>query len=147
MSDKRFNGVEQRDPLQGLATAREQAIRKRAARAAVKAGFVAVLIEIVTPAEIFFHPHAALFLSKIKGATEFDCCLCERQLTAAEVGAFAFARRSSIWDEDAWLLALCERCFKRRNLINRVHLAVRGMLKDHPDRYSIVEVRLVGVKP
>ncbi len=108
-----------------------------------------VFVEILNRAALFAHDNGMVFWRKIRQCEELECACCGLDnIPTAKVTAFAFARRSPVWDSDLWALAVCQNCFGHADLAKLVRAHVQWLLDHKIDsgHYRVVDVRLSRAK-
>lgn len=106
-----------------------------------------VSIEVMSRAAMFAHPSGLVFHRAVKTRGIFDCTVCKSKFQPAEAGGYGFARRVPIWDDDLWLITICQQCFAQSDLVEKVRAYVcRENERHDPGEYEVVDVRLVGAK-
>jgi hypothetical protein len=108
---------------------------------------IPVSIEVMSRAAMFAHPSGLVFHRAVKTRGIFDCTVCKSKFQPAEAGGYGFARRVPIWDDDLWLITICQQCFAQSDLVEKVRAYVcRENERHDPGEYEVVDVRLVGAK-
>jgi hypothetical protein len=106
-----------------------------------------VSIEVMSRAAMFAHPSGLVFHRAVKTRGISDCTVCKSKFQPAEAGGYGFARRVPIWDDDLWLITICQQCFAQSDLVEKVRAYVcRENERHDPGEYEVVDVRLVGAK-